>query len=78
MVGASAEVPGWNSPQCGKCFKINYKGNNIYVTAVDHAGTGFVLSKAAMDALTGGQATAIGRITTGAAYVQVAQSFCKM
>ena len=25
----------WNSPNCGKCMKITYKGKTIYVTAID-------------------------------------------
>ncbi|KAA8911654.1 Cerato-platanin [Sphaerosporella brunnea] len=77
-VGASATVEGWNSAQCGACYKLYYKGKTIYVTAVDRAsgGVGFVLSKAAMNALTGGQAQMLGTVT--ADYAVAAASFCKM
>ncbi|KAF8249130.1 allergen Asp f 15 precursor [Wilcoxina mikolae CBS 423.85] len=77
LVGASDQIPGWNSNQCGKCFKIFYQGTSIYVTAVDHAGNGFVLSKAAMDKLTGGQAQMLGRVND-AFYAPAAMNMCHM
>ncbi|KAF8533512.1 Cerato-platanin [Trichophaea hybrida] len=75
-IGAAVQVAGWNSPQCGKCYKLYYNGKIIYVTTVDHAGTGFVLSKQAMDTLTGGQAQMLGAVN--ASFVQANVSFCKM
>ncbi|PGH14331.1 hypothetical protein AJ79_03153 [Helicocarpus griseus UAMH5409] len=62
-IGAAFAVEGWDSVNCGKCFKIKYEptGIEIPVIAVDHAGAGFNLAKAAMDELTGGRAAEIGR-----------------
>ncbi|KAF8535137.1 epl1 protein [Trichophaea hybrida] len=77
LVGASDQIPGWNSDQCGKCFKIFYNGVSIYVTAVDHAGSGFVLSQAAMDKLTGNQAQMLGTVTN-AFYATAAMNMCHM
>jgi hypothetical protein len=28
----------WNSPQCGSCAKITYKGRYVYVTVIDQCG----------------------------------------
>ena len=74
-VGAAAAVTGWNSDQCGKCFKLYYQGKTLYVTAVDAAyGVGFVLSKAALDTLTGGKAAMLGKVT--ASYAPAASNLC--
>jgi hypothetical protein len=76
-VGAAATVAGWNSANCGACYKLYYNGNTVYVTAVDSSsGAGFVLSKAAMNSLTNNQAEMLGTVT--ASYAPVAASFCKM
>ena len=75
-VGAASTVAGWNSPNCGKCYRITWNGKSINVIAVDHAASGFVLSRAAMDQLTGGLATQLGRIN--ADYTEVPASNCGM
>ena len=56
-------VSTWNSTACGNCYKLNYGGRSVAVTAVDATGDGFVISKTAMDALTGGKAYELGRVT---------------
>lgn len=61
-VGAVETVAGWNSANCGKCYSVTYGSTTIKVTAVDHAASGFVLSLAALNALTGGQGVALGRV----------------
>ncbi|KAH6852264.1 hypothetical protein CUC08_Gglean012180 [Alternaria sp. MG1] len=73
-IGGYMGVAGWNSPQCGTCYGVTYNGKTVYVLAVDHAAQGFNLAKAAMDELTNGQASALGRID--AQYAQVATSNC--
>lgn len=78
-VGATTEVAGWNSPNCGGCYKIYYAGVTLYVTAVDRAtassgGAAFVLSKAAMNTLTGGNAEFLGRVN--ASYIPADKSLC--
>jgi hypothetical protein len=53
---------------------LTYNGNTINVLAMDHAAEGFNIAQAAMDTLTGGQATQLGRID--ASYAQVDASVC--
>lgn len=77
-IAASSTIAGWNSSNCGKCYAMTYQTETttktINVTAVDRATTGFVLSRAAMDALTGGQATSLGRVTV--TWAEAPQSAC--
>jgi len=65
-VAAVPTVAGWNSPNCGKCFSITYTvtGKTIYVVGVDTSRSSgdFVLSKAALNTLTGGLADQLGRV----------------
>ncbi|KAG9310392.1 Cerato-platanin-domain-containing protein [Chiua virens] len=61
-VGGVYTVEGWNSPQCGACYAVTYGSNVVNILAVDVSRTGFTVSQAAMDALTGGQAAALGRV----------------
>ncbi|KAI9346759.1 Cerato-platanin-domain-containing protein [Zopfochytrium polystomum] len=70
---ATPYVKGWNSPSCGKCYTVTYGGRSINVVAVD-VGNSFVMGQDAMDALTGGQAVALGRVQANA--VEVAASVC--
>src|SRR5690606_37519452 len=62
-VGGSPTVAGWNSPNCGKCYRLSYKQYSLKVRVVDTGANGFNLSKQALNALTGGQAEQLGRIT---------------
>lgn len=73
-IGASPTIPGWNSPNCGACYQITFNSVSINVMAVDSSVGGFVLSQAALDKLTGGQAVALGSIT--ASYEPVDASNC--
>ncbi|KAI5778007.1 immunomodulatory protein [Geopyxis carbonaria] len=77
-IAAAAAVGGWNAASCGACFKLWYAGSqkSIYVTAVDHADAGFVLSKGAMDALTGNKAAEVGRIEVASR--EVSKTNCGM
>ncbi|KAG6899209.1 hypothetical protein C0995_006648 [Termitomyces sp. Mi166 len=66
-IGGTDNVAGWNSPQCGTCWKLTYKDGkgvtrSINVIAVDHASAGWNVATQAMNALTGGQAVQVGRI----------------
>jgi predicted glycoside hydrolase/deacetylase ChbG (UPF0249 family) len=47
---------------------------SINMLAIDHAGTGFITSTAAMNALTNNQAAQLGRVTVTSK--QVANSVC--
>lgn len=62
MVGAASPVTGWNSPNCGGCYSLTFGSTTINIIAIDRAVDGFVLSRGALDALTGGQAVALGRV----------------
>jgi len=65
LVGAAPTIAGWNSPNCGKCFKVTYGSKTIYITGVDtsRSTTNLVLSKYAMNQLTGGLADKLGRVS---------------
>ncbi|KAL7267820.1 hypothetical protein RUND412_009576 [Rhizina undulata] len=73
-IGAAFTIPGLNSPNCGTCYQITYEGQSSYVTAVDHASDGFVLSQEALSTLTNGLTDQLGRVT--ADYIQVDISNC--
>ncbi|KAI0060877.1 immunomodulatory protein [Artomyces pyxidatus] len=74
FIGAAASVKGWDSSQCGTCWKFTYEGRTVTVLAVDHTDNEFTLSSYAMDDLTGGQAAFVG--TVGATAEQVDKSAC--
>ncbi|KAL1996678.1 hypothetical protein VTN49DRAFT_7543 [Thermomyces lanuginosus] len=63
LVGGAPTIEGWNSPNCGACYRLTYKDTSINVIGVDVARGGFVLSKAAMDQLTNGLAEQLGHVT---------------
>lgn len=73
-VGASPTIPGWDSPNCGACYNITYNAVSLYVMGIDSSTSAFVLSQAALDRLTGGQAVALGQVT--AFYDSVDLSHC--
>ena len=73
-IGGAAAVGGWNSPNCGTCWRLTYQGRSINVLAIDHAGAGFNIALTAMNTLTNGQAVNLGRIDATA--TQVAASNC--
>lgn len=75
-VGGSPEIAGWNSPNCGACYQVSYNGVTINVTGIDVAVGSFVLSEAALNTLTGGQAVDLGHVE--ATYTPVASSVCGM
>ncbi|TFY69869.1 hypothetical protein EVG20_g2979 [Dentipellis fragilis] len=72
-IGATPTAGGWNSPGCGSCWEITYMGNTIFVVAVDHVDGGFTLSLEAMDALTNGQAEAVGVVNATVHQVDASQ-----
>ncbi|KAF4981617.1 hypothetical protein FZEAL_2629 [Fusarium zealandicum] len=61
-VGGVYTIASWNSPNCGGCYRLEYKGKKIHVLAIDHAGDGLNIGLDAMNALTNGQAQKLGRI----------------
>jgi hypothetical protein len=73
-VGGVFAVKGWNSPECGSCWKLTYKNKFIYVTAIDTISDGFDISLKAMNLLTNNQAQKLDSIDAQA--TQVAAKFC--
>ncbi|KAJ6781332.1 hypothetical protein PWT90_03452 [Aphanocladium album] len=72
-IGGASAVAGWNSPNCGTCWKLEYRNRTINFLAVDHADAGFNIGLHALDELTGGRAVEIGRIEAVASQVDVKQ-----
>jgi hypothetical protein len=74
-IGGASVVAGWNSAQCGTCWKLTYSGTgkSINVLVVDHAASGFNIAQEALDELTNRQAVQLGRIDATAAQVPVTQ-----
>ncbi|RPD55660.1 Cerato-platanin [Lentinus tigrinus ALCF2SS1-7] len=74
-VGGAGVIGGWNSPQCGTCWKLSYgNSGSIYVVGIDHTGDGWNIPQSGMDALTGGQASQLGRVEAVATIVD--NSWC--
>ena len=66
-------VPGvtWNSTKCGSCWRLQYQGVNVYVTAIDYAGSTFNIAQAALDTLTDGHAVEWGSVEIDAKEVEL-------
>ncbi|KAJ3352625.1 hypothetical protein HDU83_007819 [Entophlyctis luteolus] len=63
-IAAVGTVAGWNSPNCGACYTVTYNGVSVTVVAADAAKPGtVVMSVAAMNVLTSGQAVFLGRVS---------------
>ncbi|KAJ5822422.1 Cerato-platanin [Penicillium robsamsonii] len=77
-IGGAITIPGWNSPNCGKCYELHYSNGKIdktiNVIAVDAAPGGFNIGLQAMNTLTNGLAEELGRVD--ATYVEVEDSAC--
>ncbi|KAG8428197.1 hypothetical protein J3459_005983 [Metarhizium acridum] len=61
-IGGAAAIGAWGSNDCGSCWKLDYDGLSIKVLAIDHAGDGFNIGQAAMNALTNGRAVEFGHV----------------
>lgn len=75
-IGAAFAVEGHNSAACGSCWELTYKKSDkttktIYVTAIDHAGDGFIITETALEHLGGQQAVLAGHIEVAANRVAV-------
>ncbi|KAI6046692.1 immunomodulatory protein [Pisolithus marmoratus] len=73
-VGGAYTVTGWNSPACGTCYNLTYNDKTISVLAVDSTLEGFNIAQQAMDYLTDGQSTQLGRVN--AQSTPVDSSYC--
>ncbi|KAK2593046.1 hypothetical protein QQS21_009254 [Conoideocrella luteorostrata] len=61
-IGAAEAIAGWNSPNCGSCWALEYNGNRVKILAIDHGAPGFNIGQKAMDALTNGRAVEVGTV----------------
>nr|AKB94552.1 cerato-platanin-like protein 1 [Heterobasidion annosum]CEH24659.1 cerato-platanin 3 [Heterobasidion irregulare]CEH24660.1 cerato-platanin 3 [Heterobasidion irregulare]CEH24661.1 cerato-platanin 3 [Heterobasidion irregulare] len=77
-VGGVFAVSSWNSANCGTCWAVTYPetGVTINVLAIDVASPGFNVAQAAMDKLTNGKATQLGKVEVNVE--QVPTSACKL
>jgi Cerato-platanin len=78
-LGGKSTIKRFDSPECGSCWGLTYtKGDNttktIYVTAVDGALDGWIISRSALQHLGGEQAVDKGDIEATAE--RVAGSKC--
>ncbi|OAX36728.1 Cerato-platanin [Rhizopogon vinicolor AM-OR11-026] len=83
-IGGAPQITGFGSANCGTCWSISYANpatprltTTIIAAAIDvgdPARDGFNLSLEAVNALTGGQAVQLGRVTVTA--TQVSRSVC--
>ena len=69
-IGGVFAVGSWNSPECGSCWKLSFKGNSILVTAIDTVSDGFDISLEAMNTLTGGCAAVVDSIDAFATQIE--------
>ena len=78
FIGGASVVAGWNSPNCGTCWKLTYKNSkgqktSVTVLAIDHADKGFNVALEAMDDLTNGQSQQLGRVNATAKEVPASE-----
>ncbi|KAI6143015.1 Cerato-platanin [Pisolithus tinctorius] len=72
-LGGASTIANWNDPNCGKCCAITYAKNTINVLALDVSEDGFTVSPQAMNVLTNGQASALGRVEVTSAEVPASE-----
>lgn len=74
-IGGFVGVADWNSPNCGSCHQLTFTNTTsgvtrrINVLAIDRTDSGYNIALEAMDALTGGQGKALGRVAVAEASV---------
>ncbi|ROT35480.1 cerato-platanin [Sodiomyces alkalinus F11] len=61
-IGGAEAIKGWNSPNCGTCWRLTYNDRSIHVLAIDVALNGFNIAFAALNDLTNGTAEHLGRV----------------
>lgn len=81
FIGGAADVAGWNSPACGRCYALTFTEasgtkRHINIIAVDHAASGFNIGLGAMNNLTNGHGVEYGVVDVS--YKPVAPSTCGM
>ncbi|VDB94655.1 unnamed protein product [Peniophora sp. CBMAI 1063] len=72
-IGAAQAIEGYNSANCGSCWKLTYGGETITVTVIDHAGDGFNIAEESLNVLTNGQAEHDGVISATAVEVDMSE-----
>ncbi|KAI6156749.1 Cerato-platanin [Pisolithus tinctorius] len=72
-LGGAPTIANWNDANCDKCYAITYAKNTINILALDVSKDGFTVSPQAMNVLTNGQASALGRVEVTAAEVPASE-----
>ncbi|KAM3499850.1 hypothetical protein MY10362_006926 [Beauveria mimosiformis] len=72
-IGGAQAIGGWNSPECGTCWKVEAKGRSITVLAIDSAVKGINIGLHALNDLTGGRGVEVGRVEAQVTKVDVSQ-----
>ncbi|CCM04143.1 uncharacterized protein FIBRA_06305 [Fibroporia radiculosa] len=73
FIGGAGVITGYDAPDCGTCWQLNYNDNSIYLLAVDYAGEGiFNIGKTAFNTLTNNNTNGVVEATAW----QVATSKC--
>ncbi|KAF4592319.1 eliciting plant response-like protein [Ophiocordyceps camponoti-floridani] len=68
----------WNSPRCGSCYSIAYRGREIRLLAIDASyNGGFNIGLRAMDFLTDGNGKQFGHIEASTREVPPAECFLR-
>ncbi|KAK7037546.1 hypothetical protein VNI00_011038 [Paramarasmius palmivorus] len=66
FIGAAPNIAGFNSPNCGTCFLLNFTNStgthSIHFTGIDVGVNSFVTGQNALNSLTNGQAEQLGVI----------------
>ena len=75
LIGGGPAVQGFNSPNCGTCWKLTFVNaqqvpTSINVLIIDVATPNYNIALEAMNDLTGGQAESLGRVPVTAVQTQ--------
>ncbi|KAI0329937.1 Cerato-platanin [Cubamyces sp. BRFM 1775] len=71
FIGATDAIAGYDSPNCGTCWELTYKGKGFTILAIDHAAEGFNISKVALEQLTDGAGIPLGHVEVDAAQIPI-------
>ena len=71
FIGATDAIDGVDSTNCGTCWELTYEGKGFTILAIDHADSGFTISRLAMDQLTYGVGVELGHVLVDAVQIPI-------